>query len=199
MNGLVERSSEFLHARKGYQAKQVLFDRDYVDIVRWDIGGGHVDRLFQVPPHARGWERVLGRPLNFSGRRPATNQRTGRSSSVAAFLMTSRSLPQLPKAELSTRLAVGSRSSLQSPLLSPWNRAGTPSRRKTSEQQTRPMKTMASSTHIVPPRRQGSPSESRRRLFIISGILGVARLRRRRASLCPAIRARRAPGNARAA
>ncbi len=40
VSGLDETSSEFLHARKGYQAKQVLFDRDYVDIVQRDAGGG---------------------------------------------------------------------------------------------------------------------------------------------------------------
>jgi inward rectifier potassium channel len=40
VSGLDETSSEFLHARRGYAAKQLLFDRDYVDIVQRDADGG---------------------------------------------------------------------------------------------------------------------------------------------------------------
>lgn len=39
VSGLDERSTEFLHARKGYSAKQLLVDRDYVDIVQRDAKG----------------------------------------------------------------------------------------------------------------------------------------------------------------
>ncbi|MGJ0506569.1 MAG: ion channel [Methylocystis sp.] len=38
VSGLDETSSEFLQARKGYQARQVLFGHDYVDIVQRDTG-----------------------------------------------------------------------------------------------------------------------------------------------------------------
>ena len=39
VSGLDERSTEYLRARKGYRAQQILFDRDYVDIMRKDADG----------------------------------------------------------------------------------------------------------------------------------------------------------------
>ncbi|HEY8161166.1 MAG TPA: ion channel [Methylocystis sp.] len=39
VSGLDERSSEFLHARRGYGADELLFDHEYVDIVQRDADG----------------------------------------------------------------------------------------------------------------------------------------------------------------